>query len=184
MLALVLALLVRPLVVLLTLGLARLSWAERAFITWSGLKGAVPILLAAFALLGGVAGPSVCTGSCSSSCSSRSSARGHWCRSSPGARHPDARTAAAPVGAVGPARRGTAACARVRGGRRLASGRTHDPRSPARRARLGHARRQGRGRDPPAGSLELRAGDRVLLLAEPEDTPESSRVYSGHRRQA
>src|SRR5512132_3340966 len=55
-LALVLALLARPLVVLLTLGLARLSWAERAFITWSGLKGAVPILLAAFALLGGVAG--------------------------------------------------------------------------------------------------------------------------------
>jgi potassium/hydrogen antiporter len=55
-LALVLALLVRPLVVLLTLCLARLSWAERAFITWSGLKGAVPILLAAFALLGGVAG--------------------------------------------------------------------------------------------------------------------------------
>jgi cell volume regulation protein A len=55
-LALVLALLARPLVVLLTLGLARLSWAERAFITWSGLKGAVPILLAAFAVLGGVTG--------------------------------------------------------------------------------------------------------------------------------
>jgi potassium/hydrogen antiporter len=55
-LALVLALLARPLVVLLTLGLARLSWAERAFITWSGLKGAVPILLAAFAVLSGVAG--------------------------------------------------------------------------------------------------------------------------------
>jgi cell volume regulation protein A len=55
-LALVLALLVRPLVVLTTLGPARLTWRERAFITWSGLKGAVPILLAAFALLGGVAG--------------------------------------------------------------------------------------------------------------------------------
>jgi potassium/hydrogen antiporter len=55
-LVLVLALLVRPLVVLMTLGPARLRWRERAFITWSGLKGAVPILLAAFALLGGVAG--------------------------------------------------------------------------------------------------------------------------------
>jgi potassium/hydrogen antiporter len=55
-LALGLALLARPLVVLVTLGPARLSWAERVFITWSGLKGAVPILLAAFALLGGVAG--------------------------------------------------------------------------------------------------------------------------------
>jgi cell volume regulation protein A len=51
-----LALLARPLVVLVTLALARLSWAERAFITWSGLKGAVPILLAAFALLGGITG--------------------------------------------------------------------------------------------------------------------------------
>jgi cell volume regulation protein A len=55
-LALVLALIARPLVVLLTLGLARLKWEERAFITWSGLKGAVPILLAAFALLNGVGG--------------------------------------------------------------------------------------------------------------------------------
>ena len=52
----VLALIARPLVVLATLGTARLSWAERAFITWSGLKGAVPILLAAFAVLEHVSG--------------------------------------------------------------------------------------------------------------------------------
>jgi potassium/hydrogen antiporter len=55
-LALVLALLARPLVVLATLAFARLRWRERAFIAWSGLKGAVPILLAAFAVLGGVTG--------------------------------------------------------------------------------------------------------------------------------
>jgi cell volume regulation protein A len=55
-LALVLALFARPLVVVLTLGVARLRWTERAFIAWSGLKGAVPILLAAFAVLVGVAG--------------------------------------------------------------------------------------------------------------------------------
>ena len=40
----------------MTLARARLRWTERAFIAWSGLKGAVPILLAAFAVLGGVPG--------------------------------------------------------------------------------------------------------------------------------
>lgn len=55
-LMLVLAVLARPLAVALTLTGSSLSRAERAFITWSGLKGAVPILLAALALLGGVDG--------------------------------------------------------------------------------------------------------------------------------
>lgn len=55
-LALVLALVARPIVTTLTLWPADLSRRELAFITWSGLKGAVPILLAAFAVLGGVSG--------------------------------------------------------------------------------------------------------------------------------
>ena len=50
----VLALVVRPLVVLLTLSRSALSRPEKAFVGWSGLKGAVPILLAAFAVIGGV----------------------------------------------------------------------------------------------------------------------------------
>ena len=54
LLFLVLAIVVRPAVVALTLAYARFGWAERVFIAWGGLKGAVPILLAAFAVIGGV----------------------------------------------------------------------------------------------------------------------------------
>lgn len=53
-LAVVIALAARPLAVATTLAGARLNINERLFIAWSGLKGAVPILLAAFAVLGGV----------------------------------------------------------------------------------------------------------------------------------
>jgi cell volume regulation protein A len=55
-LTLVIAVIARPLTVALTLGAAQLSRGEKAFIAWSGLKGAVPILLAAFAIIGGVDG--------------------------------------------------------------------------------------------------------------------------------
>jgi cell volume regulation protein A len=50
-LAAVLGLVVRPIVVAVTLARADLGRNEKAFIAWSGLKGAVPVLLAAFALL-------------------------------------------------------------------------------------------------------------------------------------
>lgn len=55
-LTLILALLIRPLVVAVTLARARVEPGDRVFIAWSGLKGAVPILLAAFAVLEGVDG--------------------------------------------------------------------------------------------------------------------------------
>jgi cell volume regulation protein A len=51
LIALILAFVARPLVVAALLAPARLRWGERLFITWSGLKGAVPILLATFVLL-------------------------------------------------------------------------------------------------------------------------------------
>ncbi|HET8607825.1 MAG TPA: cation:proton antiporter [Gaiellaceae bacterium] len=53
-LALFLALVARPLAVGALLLPVRLRPGERAFVAWGGLKGAVPILLAAFALLAGV----------------------------------------------------------------------------------------------------------------------------------
>ncbi|HWH96081.1 MAG TPA: potassium/proton antiporter [Baekduia sp.] len=53
-LAAVLGLVVRPLVVAATLARADLTRNEKAFIAWSGLKGAVPVLLAAFGLLANV----------------------------------------------------------------------------------------------------------------------------------
>jgi cell volume regulation protein A len=53
-LAAFLAVVARPLVVGALLVPVRLRPGERLFVMWSGLKGAVPILLAAFALLGGV----------------------------------------------------------------------------------------------------------------------------------
>jgi cell volume regulation protein A len=54
LLALLLAFLARPLVVGALLLPARLRMGERLFVMWGGLKGAVPILLAAFALLASV----------------------------------------------------------------------------------------------------------------------------------
>jgi potassium/hydrogen antiporter len=54
LLAALLALVARPAVVAVTLAPFRFAWAERAFVAWCGLKGAVPILLAAFAVLGSV----------------------------------------------------------------------------------------------------------------------------------
>ena len=53
-LAFILVLVVRPLAVGPLLVPARLASGERLFVMWSGLKGAVPILLASFAVLGGV----------------------------------------------------------------------------------------------------------------------------------
>lgn len=54
-LAVLLTLLIRPLLVGLLLWPVRLPRGERSFVLWTGLKGAVPILLGTFILRGGVA---------------------------------------------------------------------------------------------------------------------------------
>ena len=56
LLAVILAFAARPLAVLPLVAFADLRWGERLFISWTGLKGAVPILLAAFALLAQASG--------------------------------------------------------------------------------------------------------------------------------
>jgi cell volume regulation protein A len=53
-LAVVVAFVARPLVVGILLARARMNVGERLFVMWGGLKGAVPIFLAAFAILAGV----------------------------------------------------------------------------------------------------------------------------------
>jgi cell volume regulation protein A len=53
-LAIVLALVARPLAVAPLLVPVRMRRNEKIFVIWAGLRGAVPILLAAFALVGGV----------------------------------------------------------------------------------------------------------------------------------
>jgi len=55
LLAVLLTLIVRPLVVAALLAPVQLAPGEKAFVAWAGLRGAVPILLAAFALLEGAA---------------------------------------------------------------------------------------------------------------------------------
>ena len=54
-LAVLLAVVIRPLLVGLVLAPVRLSVPERAFVLWAGLKGAVPILLGTYLLSAGVA---------------------------------------------------------------------------------------------------------------------------------
>jgi cell volume regulation protein A len=54
-LALALAFFARPLAVLPALLFSRLPWNERLFVSWVGLRGAVPVILAAYPVLRGVA---------------------------------------------------------------------------------------------------------------------------------
>jgi cell volume regulation protein A len=54
--AFVLVFIARPIAVMICLAPFKFSWREQAFISWVGLRGAVPIVLGLFPLLGGLSG--------------------------------------------------------------------------------------------------------------------------------
>ena len=173
---LVLALFARPLVVLLTLGLARLSWAERGVHRLERPEGrradparrvrraraASPAPSKVYGLVFVVVlalgrGPG----------NARAVRR-------PGARDPDARAAGIAVGALGQARRGAASRARVRGRRQLARGGPRDPRASARRARAGS--RSSCGTAPRPGPA-ARSSSRPAIACCSSPTPASSKRW-------
>jgi cell volume regulation protein A len=182
LLLLVLAVVARPLVVVLTLARARLRWTERAFIAWSGLKGAVPILLAAFAVLGGVSGSGriygivflvvllsvVCQGTLVPFVARVLRIPMHerplrpWRISVGLSQEPEA----AQEFTVGAGSR-----AENEQLRNLPLGKN---------AWVTLVVRDG-AVVAPKGSLELRGGDRIALLAEPEDTPALARLFRAAR---
>ena len=169
LLALILAFVARPIAVLLLLPRVPLRWGERLFIMWGGLKGAVPILLAAFVLIADledslavynivfvvVAFSVIVQGS--SIPSSRAASR-------------------VPMRIVEPARGTTrSACARVprrSGASSSAKARAWSGARSASSARRGHVdqprRARGRGAAP-ARLVRARAGDEVHVLGDPDD---------------
>jgi cell volume regulation protein A len=167
--AVILAFVARPLAVVPLLLPARLHWGERIFVAWGGLKGAVPILLGALAVLGGVDAAEnlyglvfivvlfsvVVQGSSVPYVASRLRI---------------------------PFRRVDHDLAEVLelvvGDNAFASGRRVADLPLAERAWVGVVVREGQPQRVD-GSLVLRAGDRVHVYAQPEDAPALERIFAG-----
>jgi potassium/hydrogen antiporter len=179
-LALVLALLARPIVVVATLAAARLRWTERAFIAWSGLKGAVPILLAAFAVLGGVPDAARVYGIVFVVVLLSVVGQGTLVpRVAEALAIPMHERATYPWQlSVGLAREPESAREFVVDPGSRAEGREIRTIPLGEHTWITLVVRDGAA-IPASGSLVLRAGDRVLLLAEREDVPALSRLFGG-----
>jgi potassium/hydrogen antiporter len=173
-LAVLLAFVARPLATLPLLVPARLSWGERVFIAWGGLKGAVPILLGALALLAGVDDASSLYGVIFIVVLFSVIVQG------------------ASLPAVGRRlrihfRRIDHDLAEVRefvvGDRSLAKGTRIADLPLGERAWLGVLIRDGRPL-PVEDGVVLQHGDRVHVYAQPDDTPALERIFSGAARAA
>ena len=176
-LALVLALLARPLVVLLTLGLARLSWAERGVhrLERPEGRGADPAGRVRRARRRRRSRPGV---------RARLRRRAPLGRGQgtlvplrrPSARDPDARAARTAVGAVGQARRGAAGRARVRG--RAPARAWWAARSASFRSASTRGSRSSSGTAPRPGPA-ARSNSRPAIACCSSPTPTSSKRWRG-----
>ena len=170
-LALLLAFVARPLAILPLLIPARLTWGERVFIAWGGLKGAVPILLGALALLAGVDDGSQLYGIVFIVVLFSVIVQG----------------ASVPAVAVRlhvPFRRVDHDLAEVLEfvvrDEAFASGRRVSELPLGERAWIGVLVRDGRPQTV-AGRLQLQPGDRVHVYCQPEDAPALDRIFGGSR---
>ena len=168
-LALILAFVARPLAVFPLLLPARLTWGERVFIAWGGLKGAVPILLGALAYLAAVDGATELYGIVFVVVLFSVVVQG----------------TSVPFVADRlriPFRRVDHDLAEVLefvvGDDAFASGRALRELPLGERAWVGVLVRDGRPQ-PIAGSVVLQPGDRVHVYCQPEDAPALARIFAG-----
>ena len=169
--ALVLAIVARPVAVIPLLLPARLTMRERLFVSWGGLKGAVPILLGALAVLGDVEGATDLYGIVFIVVVFSVTVQG---TSMPYV----ARRLRIPFRRVDHDL--SEVMEFVVGEHAVATGRAIGELPLGERAWVGVLVRDGRPQ-PIDGSVVLEPGDRVHVYAQPEDAPALERIFAGAR---
>ena len=165
----ILAFVARPLAVFPLLLPARLTWGERVFIAWGGLKGAVPILLGALAYLAAVDGAVELYGIIFIVVLFSVVVQGTSVPYVAERLHIPFRKVDHDLAEVLEFVVGAGAFANGRALRELPLGE---------RAWVGVLIRDGRPQ-PIAGSVLLQPGDRVHVYCQPEDAPALARIFAG-----